>query len=567
MNEIQKNIEVIEKMRIEIEKFEEVLRKDSVAVELGNATHTESINNIIADKKKETFDEIIKKLSTRFMFGNVYIFLDIDLAKYTVINYVSNDKFETIKSYDKTTITHIIISMIETRIDDGEIEFFPLSKETISKITNSIKGVKKSFDRTKPEFFKDTDYLPTLNLFKQTILQEYQPIEKIGYGALSELLATKYKRFNLLLKNNIGDDECVKWFLNWVAMEINQPQDIKTTFVIIGEQGSGKSLLVEEIFKENIYHFSNVSIVDNKTLSDKFNDIYSYKSFMIMNEVSTMDLKENNQIAQELKRLITDGSYINRGIYKSGVEKKKAFNIAFTTNKNEPLQIENGDRRFSVFGRGQKLLEMPELKKLNKEFNEDFEGFIDNVKLEIKEFLFLVKSLDYDKSVSLVPIMTELKKKIISKTNTKEDLMKSFFNTKNYAGMETLLKQFEFDNEERFYIKVKKMFEIGIFTNEILFQIFTAIFEVQITDFNKLDQEKKAGAFWGKILHKPAKAQVKINGEVINIKTFNEDDIEFKKERLRELLTNLKNGVPIVYETKPKDPENIDDINEDEIPF
>jgi ABC-type dipeptide/oligopeptide/nickel transport system ATPase component len=567
MNEIQKNIEVIEKMRIEIEKFEEVLRKDSVAVELGNATHTESINNIIADKKKETFDEIIKKLSTRFMFGNVYIFLDIDLAKYTVINYVSNDKFETIKSYDKTTITHIIISMIETRIDDGEIEFFPLSKETISKITNSIKGVKKSFDRTKPEFFKDTDYLPTLNLFKQTILQEYQPIEKIGYGALSELLATKYKRFNLLLKNNIGDDECVKWFLNWVAMEINQPQDIKTTFVIIGEQGSGKSLLVEEIFKENIYHFSNVSIVDNKTLSDKFNDIYSYKSFMIMNEVSTMDLKENNQIAQELKRLITDGSYINRGIYKSGVEKKKAFNIAFTTNKNEPLQIENGDRRFSVFGRGQKLLEMPELKKLNKEFNEDFEGFIDNVKLEIKEFLFLVKSLDYDKSVSLVPIMTELKKKIISKTNTKEDLMKSFFNTKNYAGMETLLKQFEFDNEERFYIKVKKMFEIGIFTNEILFQIFTAIFEVQITDFNKLDQEKKAGAFWGKILHKPAKAQVKINGEVINIKTFNEDDIEFKKERLRELLTNLKNGVEIVYETKSKDPESIDDINPDEIPF
>ena len=531
------------------------------------ATLTESNKEIITEKTKETFDEVVKKLSNRFMLGDVYLFFDLEVAKYTVINYNSNDKFDTLKMYDKATVSHLLKSMLQTRIRKEEIEFLSFSKDQMNSLISSIQGVKKSFDRAMPEFFEDTDYLPTLNLFKRTALQEYQPEKKLSYEELKELLTTKYKRLNLLLKNNIGSDESIKWFLDWVAMEINQPQDIKTTFIIIGEQGSGKSILVEEIFKENIYHFSNVSVLDNKTIKDNFNDIYNYKSFIIMNEVSTMDLKENNQIAQDLKRLITDGSYINRGMFKSGVEKSKTFNIGFTTNKNEPVQIEHGDRRFSVFGRGKKLLEMPEVKALNEELGEDFDGFIDGAKAEIKEFLYFVKALDYDKRVALQPIMTELKKKIISKTNTKEDLMKSYFNTRNYDGMESLLKQFEFDNEELFYKKLKKMFEIGIFTNDVLFQIYSAIFEVQITDFNKLDQEKKSGAFWGKILHKPEKQQVKINGEVINIKTFDDSEIDYKKERLRELLTNLKNGVEIVFETKPKDPENFDDIDPEEIPF
>ena len=540
------------------------LKKETVAEQPAKieATETEQAlkanNDIITEKAenvntKESLEHIIAKLSTTFMLGDVYLFLDLDINKYVVINYNSHDEFDNIKSYDKQAIGHLIKSMLTTRINSGEVDYFEFSKANMTKLINAVQGVKKSFDRAREEFFTDTDYLPTLNLFKQTELSKYEVIELIDYKELENALNTKYKRLNILLKNNIGESKNIEWFLNWVAMEINQPQDIKTAFIIIGEQGSGKSILVEDMFKNNIYHFSNVSLLDNKTIKDNFNDIYNYKSFIIMNEVSTMDLKENNQIAQDLKRLITDGSYINRGMFKSGIEKKKTFNLAFTTNKNVPVQIENGDRRFSVFGRGKKLLEMEEVQELNKEMGEDFDGFINGVKQEIKEFLFLVKSLNYNKNVAIDPIMTDLKKKIIEQSNKKEDLMKSYFNTRNYEALEGLLKGFEFEDEESFFHKLSQMFKAGIFSNDILFSIYTAVYEIDINDFNEKSESKKAGAFWSKILHKPNKPQLKVNGSPVNFKVFDEKDIEEKKTMLRGILS----GVEIVFE----------EIEDEEIPF
>jgi hypothetical protein len=519
--------------------------------------------DIIAEQaiKMETLDDVMKKLSEKFMLGDVYLFLDLDVNKYVIINYNSMDKFENLKMFDKQTIGHLIKSMLTSRMKNKEVEFFPFSKVVMNNLISSVQGVKKSFNREMEEFFTDSDYLPTLNLFKRTPLIEYTAERQIDYNELKSILEAKYKRLNILLKNNIGNDKEIEWFLNWIAMELNRPEDIKTTFIIIGEQGSGKSILVEEIFKENIYHFSNVSILDNKTIKDNFNDIYNYKSFIIMNEVSTVDLKENNQIAQDLKRLITDGSYINRGMFKSGVEKKKTFNISLTTNKDKPVQIEQGDRRFSVFGRGKKLLEMKEIKELN----ENFDNFIDNVKIEIRDFLYFVKALNFNPNVAIDPIMTELKKKIISTTNTKDSLMVSYFNTRDYESMEILLKQFEFQNEELFYTKFKKMFEIGIFTNDILFQIYTAIFEIEVNDFNHKNMERTSGAFWGKLLVKPAKPLLKIDGVPTNIKVFEDKEIDTKKDKLKMLFSDIKKDIPIFYEDIKKELEEIDE--NEEMPF
>ncbi len=524
----------------------------SVSVEYGDTDKTQTdkeslvkTNTNIITEKKETFKNLCDKLRNKFMIGNIYLFLDLDINKYVIINYNSSDKFDTMKMFDKQSITHLIKSICNTRIKSNEVEFFEFSKEKIGMIINSVQGVKKSFDKNRTEFFIDTDYIPTLNLFKRTELLKYNVDTQIEYKELETILKERFKRLYILLKNNIGNDNYIKWFLNWVSMEMNNPEDIKTTFIIIGEQGSGKSVLVEEIFKENIYHFSNVSVLDNKTIKDNFNDIYNYKSFIIMNEVSTMDLKENNQIAQDLKRLITDGSYINRGMFKSGVEKKITFNMGFTTNKNVPVQIENGDRRFSVFGRGKKLLELEEI-------TEDFDNFINEVKKEIRDFLFILKTLNFDKSVSIQPIETELKTKIIEQSNKKEDLMKSYFNTKNYESLESLLKGFEFHNEEVFFYKLSKMFEVGIFTNDILLEIYTNVYDIEITDFNEKSISKKAGSFWSKILHKPLKSQIKIGGINYNYKVFNEEDLESKKEKLKEIIIGKKE-VPTTYEKIKQD--------------
>lgn len=495
-------------------------------------TDTDIITKKQELSKKETTEYICDKLFSKFSFGNVKLFFDLDTSKYTVINYESNDIFEVLKSYDKQSISFMIGSMIHSRIESGQVEPDTMKPKSIKKIKESIRGVKKSFDRDRKEFYIDSDHLPTMNMFKHTYLTSLEITNRITYSKLLEVLDSgKFDKLKILLENNIGNYINIQWFLNWVSIEMNEPKKLKTTFVVIGEQGSGKTLLVEEIFK-NIYHSNNVSVLDNKSIKDNFNDIYNYKSFVIMNEVSTMDLKENNQITQDLKRLITDGTFINRGMFKSGLEKVKTFNLGFTTNKNTPLQIEAGDRRFSVFGRGKGLIS-------NTDIKEDFEDFVVGVKQETKEFLPILKSLDYDLTITIKPIMTKLKKDIISTSNTKEDLLKSYFNTKDYNGLETLLMKNGLTDTE-FFIKLSKMFKYGIFSNDILFKMYLTIFDLVENDFNGKELTKKSGTFFSKILINPKKSPMKFKGTNVSFKVFEETEIETKKEQLKSVLVGVE---------------------------
>lgn len=74
-------------------------------------------------------------------------------------------------------------------------------------------------------------------------------------------------------------------------------------------------------------------------------------------------------------------------------------------------RIENGDRRFTIFGRSLKLIENQEINDFIDEQNEDFTTFINKVKDEIKDFLYFVKCLDYDKNVSIRPFENDIKRK------------------------------------------------------------------------------------------------------------------------------------------------------------
>jgi len=534
--------------------------KQSISVEKSGETETQIDNNesientntdIITQNKKETVLDICNNLFNHFDIGGTKLFFDLDTSKYTTINYKSEDVFEVLKSYDKQSISFLISGILHNRINMGEVEPDAVKTKNLKKIKDSIRGVKKSFNRYKPEFYIDTDNLSTLNMFKHTYLTSLEITNRITYPQLLEVLdGGNFDRLKILLRNNIGNDLSIQWFLNWVSIEMNEPKTLKTTFVVIGEQGSGKSLLIEEIFK-TIYHSNNVSVLDNKSIKDNFNDIYNYKSFVIMNEVSTMDLKENNQITQDLKRLITDGTFINRGMFKSGLEKVKTFNLGFTTNKNTPLQIEPGDRRFSVFGRGKGLLS-------NESIKEEFDSFIDNVKREIREFLPILKSLEYDTQITIKPIMTKLKKDIISTSNTKEDLLKSYFNTKDYNGLEILLRKNGLTDND-FYTKLFKMFKGGIFSNDILLTMYLTIFDIVENEYNSKDISKKSGTFFSKVLQNPKNSQIKINGINVNFKVFEDLDLENKKQYLREVLsTKITKEVPVTYETIKKDSLSIE---------
>jgi len=541
----------------------------------------EPITDIITENTKitkiETFEDVKKNLRDNFKLGEVYLFLDIHTNKYVVINYDSVDKYDYFTSFDKQSIKPYLKSVFKNRFKKGITQFFEFSDGNIKGLIGSIQGLKKGYHRNKEEFYEDSDYCDALNLFKQTDLLRYEPKATITYDELLNSLETKYKRFNLILNNNTTDSNGKKWFLDWVSMEMNDPTRIETAPIIIGFPGSGKTFIMETIFKENVYDFSNVAVLDNKTVNSNFNGIYNYKSFIIMNEISTSDLKENNQIAQDLKRMITDGTFVSQKKGQDQEERGKTFNIVMTTNDNKPVQMEADDRRYCVLGKGKALLQLEELKAMLIENNETFDEFMTLASSEIKKALYEIKALDYDNSVSKLTYMTDLKKSIIGETNTKQDLMKSFFfvdkgnSPQNYSDLYDVLKKFDFEDEEQFFITLRKQYEIGIFTNDILFELYITVYEIEVNDFNKSNIAKKSGAFWGKILEKPPKPQVKLNGTPTNLKAFSLNDWDMKLEKLKKLYKDIEQGKEIFFEPNlfNQEIETVyEEIEEDEeIPF
>jgi len=526
----------------------------------------EDINNDLINSKKQLksiegnqplkLDKILEKLEEEYKFMDNYFFLDLELGKYVLIDMkeeqihidANNHKnIEYIKStsiIDKGNIEDLIKTQLTILQKKGLIDktIDRYDDKIYKKIKQRVMGMFQKFDRNKHQIFisKNT---PVLNKFLTTDITEYIPIKLINYNKLREELK-QYKRLEIILNNNVCNDEkSLKYLLNWISAEMNTPQNMHTSIVLIGEQGSGKSLLTETIFKENIYHRTNVAIMDNKSWIDKFNSIFEDKTFLINNEISLTDRKESNDIAENIKRLISDKTIMIRGMQKENIEKWITFSMWFLSNKNEPIKIENGDRRLSVFGRAEKLEKNRELIKFLEENNETLDEFIKEFKQEVKEFLFILKSLEFDRGVCKKPIETTIKSEIIMNTNTKIDTLKSAFNTQNINSFDNLLDSYDFDEDDK--QKALNMFKVGIFENTMLKKIYELFFPDATPE--------KSGRWWNQIITN-VKGTLTINTKQYSYKVFNTDNLEEKRVKLRSIL--LDEDFEEAYQiTPPKDKE------------
>ena len=476
-------------------------------------------------------NNILTKMS--LLNDDDYIFYDLSNSNYVNIDLNSNE-LNNEKIINKADITMSIKQNLQNMFLDNVIDKMP-NKKQINEIVSNINSMFRTFDRDKEKLIRDgkNSYF---NDFVRTKLVKHKVEDRINYDQFKNIIETKYKRLNIFVDNVVSYKDIEKrWFWSWWSAEMNEPENIKTTMLLIGEQGSGKSLLIETIIKE-LYHNSNLAILDNKTIKDNFNSFYLNKAFVLMNEISTMDLKESNQISQDLKRLITDGTIQVRGMFKGAKEYKKTFNLAFASNKNEPLQIENGDRRFSVFGRSQKLMENKNVIDFCEENNETFDIFINETLKELKEVLYILKGLDYDKEVMIKPLMNEIKQSIIDNTNKKEDLLISYLSAKKYAEVALYLREnFDFDDNE--IKRIENMLHFGIFDNETLLKIYNTIYSQNNND--KKSNEQKSSAFWNKLLIKSKTiTNIRYQNKQIYFKIFEDINVEIKRDILRMILDN-----------------------------
>ncbi|SFV60576.1 hypothetical protein MNB_SM-5-429 [hydrothermal vent metagenome] len=501
----------------------------------------------IEEKNRNIFsiEDLLEELDKNLQFNGKYLFLDSELGKYVKIDMfhktIFRDEYGNEEIYhqklvdyiDKSAINGAIKNMIKNLQESGKLDASIDRHDTklIKTIVSRIETISQKFSRHEKQIYVAND-MTVLNGFVRTPLIEYIPETKISYSELRQLLSTKFPRAEIVFKNNFLNNETyIQYVLNWISCEMNVPNKVKTAIVLIGEQGSSKSLLTETIFRENLYDKSNVSIMSNSVWTDKFNSVFEGKTFLINNEISLSDRKETNDISELIKRLITDDTVFIRGMRKENIEKEVTFSQWFLSNKNEPVKIEYGDRRFSVFGRAKPLKENPDLVQFLEENNEDMDRFIANVKKEIGEFLYCVKQLEFDVSVCKTPLETEYKDKIIAKTNTKLDLIKSSFNTHNWEVFKNLLQSYEM--QEDFIDRVEKMFVVGIFTHDTLHEIYTTFFHNTKNTISLIE----SGKWWNNILINISNT-ISVNAEEYRLKVYNDIFIDKKIEILQLILKN-----------------------------
>lgn len=139
--------------------------------------------------------------------------------------------------------------------------------------------------------------------------------------------------------------EVFTWLLRWMAYPLQNPGAKMSSAVIMhGPQGTGKSTVFQTLAK--IYGDYS-TVLNQRGLEDKFNSDWSdSKLFILAEEVVTR--AEMWHIKNELKELVT-GEWIrinpkNIAAYRQ----RNQLNITYLSNDDQPLPIENDDRRHLV---------------------------------------------------------------------------------------------------------------------------------------------------------------------------------------------------------------------------
>lgn len=165
-----------------------------------------------------------------------------------------------------------------------------------------------------------------------------------GDGEVAVMLELLHHLCSMSSPTDAGVEEVVTWVLRWLALPLQRPgAKLRTALVFHGPQGTGKNLFFDAV--RGIYGKYGV-MVGQTELEDKFNDWLSAKLLVIGNEVVTRQELWHNK--NKLKWIITEEQIPIRAIQQSVRWEENHANVVFLSNEDQPLALEEGDRRYMV---------------------------------------------------------------------------------------------------------------------------------------------------------------------------------------------------------------------------
>jgi hypothetical protein len=141
-------------------------------------------------------------------------------------------------------------------------------------------------------------------------------------------------------------------------------------------------------------------------VKEKYNDNLVNKLLVVFNEVA-VDGKEEH-VLQKLKSWITDTHMNVRAMGKAWKTVENHSNFLLFTNKQNPIEIPQEDRRYSVFKTSSKgLVDIVDVPTLIKHLKEERKAFIDSLcQLDNSLFKIIDKTMDTE-AKEVVSVLTQ----------------------------------------------------------------------------------------------------------------------------------------------------------------
>lgn len=309
-----------------------------------------NINNIIKNfiKKRQKENLYFCKINS-YSGDNEYIIYKLKNNKLSywyltslknLINILLNEKYinynELLKKYNQEfTIT----------------EFKKILNNTIPIVCEWVDDLTADPTYKQITFFKELEDKYYFNLFvypKVYSLEKQENINKTHFQTIHKLI------FNLCGNNEIA----YNWLIEWIALAIQKPTMKTTNAVIIaGYFGSGKNEFVNIL---NQLFENTVQIINADVLSNRFNDYFEGKLFIIGDEIAYSNKSDKFYIANKLKPLISNQD-IQIEEKNKPIRNSKNFTrfIIFSNDKNV-IPIDTGDRRYLVLNPANTLFKSKE---------------------------------------------------------------------------------------------------------------------------------------------------------------------------------------------------------------
>ena len=163
---------------------------------------------------------------------------------------------------------------------------------------------------------------------------------------------SKFPNIEALLMNVIPEKVSRDAFLNWLAVIFNTGHKTGTAWVILGSQGSGKTMLFERVLTPLLGE-GNCTELNQDALSSRFNHLLHRKQLVCFNEVHS-----SRQAAERIKTWVTEDQIRLEDKTVQASINRNFLNLIFTSNSQIPVVLEADDRRFNVVRTGGPLTEV-----------------------------------------------------------------------------------------------------------------------------------------------------------------------------------------------------------------